>query len=127
MWWTKSANASYSEFIYAFETIGVSPDIGHDAPYSDVGVRPVITISKENLERIDDIIYFTIYGERYKAYKGMTWEEWCDSEFNVIGYYVEDGYVYTVNGISFWDYLSHVKANEIIEPREYSSAGTDPV
>ena len=33
----------------------------------------------------DNIITFTINGTSYQAEDGMTWAEWCDSEYNTIG------------------------------------------
>ena len=43
------------------------------------------------------LITFTIYGNTYQAVAGMTWAEWCDSQYNTNGYYYEDGFVNAEN------------------------------
>ena len=41
-----------------------------------------------------NLITFTIEGTSYQAEDGMTWAEWCESEHNTGGYYIdEDNYV----------------------------------
>ncbi len=48
----------------------------------------------------DTIFTLRISGVEYQAEDGMTWAEWCDSDYNIDGYYIDDeGYVY--NG-SHW-------------------------
>lgn len=42
----------------------------------------------------DSLISFTIGGESYQAEAGMTWGEWCDTEYNTGGYYVSGNFVY---------------------------------
>lgn len=42
-------------------------------------------------------ICFSIDETYYPAEKGMTWEEWCESEYNTIGCYI-NSYVYASNG-----------------------------
>ena len=55
-----------------------------------IPVRPIITISKEALEKLDTIITFTIGDVEYKAYEGMTWAEWVDSSFNDGDFWLSD-------------------------------------
>jgi hypothetical protein len=51
-----------------------------------------ITISKIN------IINFIINGISYQAEEGMTWIEWCNSEYNTNGYRADSGgMVFTVD------------------------------
>lgn len=38
------------------------------------------------------LITFTIEGVEYQAEEGMTWGEWCDSEYNTDGYWISGGY-----------------------------------
>ena len=33
------------------------------------------------------MITFTIHGEEYQAEEGMTWEQWCNSEYNPLENY----------------------------------------
>jgi hypothetical protein len=37
-----------------------------------------------------NLISFTIGDKVYQAEEGMTWDEWCDSEYNTIGAYATD-------------------------------------
>lgn len=41
------------------------------------------------------VITFTINGTEYQAEEGMTWKEWVYSEYNVIGFYLDnlDNYI----------------------------------
>ena len=38
-------------------------------------------------------------GDFYTVINGMTWEEWCESEYNYDGYYCSNGFVYSSNNI----------------------------
>lgn len=58
--------------------------------YYDVGVRPVVEIS---VNEISDYITFTIYGTTYHADKDMTWAQWVDSEYNTGTVYLDYGNV----------------------------------
>lgn len=42
---------------------------------------------------VSSLITFTIDGIEYQAEEGMTWEEWCNSEYNVDGFWCGSGYV----------------------------------
>lgn len=35
------------------------------------------------------LITFSVDGTEYQAEEGMTWEQWCNSEYNVDGYYID--------------------------------------
>ena len=43
------------------------------------------------------LISFTIDGVAYQAEEGMTWRDWCSSEYNTDGYMADPdvGYIYT--------------------------------
>lgn len=45
------------------------------------------------------LISFTIGGTPYQAVEGMTWQEWCDSEYNTGGYYIDGNFVRPMAGI----------------------------
>ena len=47
----------------------------------EVGVRPVIIISKDYFPAQNEEISFTIAGVSYQAMNGMTWEEWLASDY----------------------------------------------
>ena len=42
-------------------------------------------------ENRSNLIIFTIDGVQYQAEEGMTWEEWCDSKYNIDGYRIFNG------------------------------------
>lgn len=42
-------------------------------------------------------ISFTIAGTSYQAEEGMTWADWCKSEYNTGGYITQSGYILTGN------------------------------
>lgn len=53
----------------------------------EYGVRPVITISKENIDtniakEQKDFIVFSLEGRGFLAEDGMTWQEWGESKYN---------------------------------------------
>ena len=87
-YWTGSAYSS--SYIYRIKSDGIYSNSGF--LYSDnwgYGVRPVITIYKNNT-----YIDMSFNGEIYKAIGGMTWKEWIESKYNTTGYYLsEDGLV----------------------------------
>ena len=95
-WWTKSAfpdpEGEYyglGNKIWYVEVSGVIDFEVYNPP--GITVRPVITISKEALEK--KIISFYIGDEKYYAYEGMTWGEWVDSSFNTSGYISSGGLI----------------------------------
>ncbi len=87
-WWTRSAvsNSSLNEIFYVSSTGSLSNTYYNDG-YTG-GIRPVITISKEVLER--GYYFFEISGKTYKMENGMTWREWVDSEYNTDNYFIKD-------------------------------------
>ena len=89
-WWTRSASPRYLEEVWIMLDDGFMNNyFYHDA----VGIRPIITISKEALSM--SIIEFTIDGLPYHAYEGMTWGEWTESEFNVDSFTDSGNGIYT--------------------------------
>ena len=42
---------------------------------------------------IAPLLTFTVAGIEYQAEEGMTWEEFCNSEYNTGGFYISDMYV----------------------------------
>lgn len=87
-YWTGTAYDK--NYIYRIRLDGTYSSSGFS--YSNnwgYGVRPVITIYKNNT-----YIDMSFYGENYKAIGGMTWKEWVESKYNTTGYYIsEDGLV----------------------------------
>lgn len=58
-----------------------------------------------------NLITFTIGNAEYQAEEGMTWEEWCDSEYNTESYFYAGVHVCNPNGF----YISTVTPSDIIE------------
>jgi hypothetical protein len=88
-WWTRSAVPGESTYIWTVSSSGTLlnfPNTGSN------GIRPVLTINKETLEK--NTINFTINNIQYGAEEGMTWEEWLDSSYNVDNYISSESKIY---------------------------------
>jgi hypothetical protein len=86
-----------------------------------------INVEPDNRE----LITFTIHGiGEYTAEEGMTWREWCDSEYNIDGFIIDaDNYVFDgwLAWVRWYDPDSPIGvagrmilADEIIEPIKYA-------
>ena len=80
VWFLSSSPYDYSEVPNWYK------DITHD-------VRPFALL--DNNGGGTSLITFTIAGVQYQAEEGMTWEEWCNSEYNTYGYFIEHETVYS--------------------------------
>lgn len=71
------------------------------------------------------LISFTVAGTEYKAVEGMTWTEWCDSEYNTDGYYIDGTFVRPIAGIVVTNANSNIvsPSSTIINGYAYSRAG----
>ena len=91
---------------------------------TDDWITPNVTlITGDNnivFESFINTIIFTIGGTEYQAEEGMTWEEWCNSEYNKNGFYIKDSKPYAQNGITviFKNYAV-VHSYDIIIEAEY--------
>ena len=54
----------------------------------------------EYIKIMPTLITFTIYETSYQAEKGMTWAEWCNSEYNVDGWYIDSDAICGRQGLS---------------------------
>lgn len=77
------------------------------AVYSDSIVINGVTITSTQLKGLlsflDTTFRFQINGKDYIAKVGMTWEEWCNSEYNTDGYWY-DALIYSRGGTSYVAY-----------------------
>ena len=48
-----------------------------------------------NIAKVFEFFLDIVY---YQAEEGMTWAEWCDSKYNVDGWYVSDNMIYDSYG-----------------------------
>ena len=92
-WWTKSAHAEYASSLWIVYSGG---SLGRDTYASKQSIRPVITIDKDAV--LGKYVFFTVENVNYQAEVGMTLEDWVNSEYNLDGYYIEDGTIYSADG-----------------------------
>ena len=76
-------------------------------------------ISKETLEKT--MIEFSINSTMYKAYEGMTWEEWVNTPFNTGGYEIMDNMLSINYGDEDYDHIEVVYNYDSYE----TAMGTD--
>ena len=116
MWWTKTSyststvyaiigGALYPEEYKVLQSEGESYEPHPFLESYEKGVRPVITYYKAAFEK--ELVYFKIqavaYGDVYSsniyvAEKGMTWEEWAESEYNTSAFAVNGQFLSNGNG-----------------------------
>ena len=109
LWYTRSP---YSIGPYDAWVVTPSGGLSYDYLYSSI--RPVITVSKETLEK--SFISFKIGDETYYAEEGMTWGEWVDTVYNTGGYFIKSGGIYI-----YCDFIIDVIVSDfIVEDAEYS-------
>ena len=88
-YWTGTGRASNSVWRVYANSSGYFMDHYYYAEDA-YGVRPVIVLPiSEITDRNSKIINFKIDGVTYQAERGMTWEEWVNSEYNVLGVYFD--------------------------------------
>lgn len=81
VFWTRTADADDSGQVWMVSPDGEVFAIAYDG--GELSVRPVVTISKEVLEK--NIMVFYVDGMTYQAIRGMTWGEWVNSKYNTVG------------------------------------------
>lgn len=64
-----------------------------------------------------DIFSFKIDNNTYQARQRMTWEDWCNSAYNTLGYHVVAGSVCSYDGTSYvaQPSLLAVSSNSVIK------------
>lgn len=74
-------------------------------------------------ESLIGTIAFAVGGRASTALKGMTWSEWCDSQYNTIGLYVgDDGIVYDGEGdIMALDDVVQYGTTALVDGADYSA------
>ena len=80
-YWTMSAVDS--ELLWIMRYYGALGDNRY-GDYTYFGVRPVIVIPKSTIIGEKEIFNIIIAGNTYQAEEGMTWEEWIESDYNLV-------------------------------------------
>jgi hypothetical protein len=62
------------------------------------GIPSGWTVVNDGEESGGNLITFTIDGTEYQAEEGMTWVEWCNSDYNVNNYEYDEWGIYWNNG-----------------------------
>lgn len=94
-----STNADYQLFEDGDDY--VTPNVCYVEEANVVIVKPYIV----------PLLTFTVNDNEYQAEEGMTWEEWCNSEYNTYGYFIENETVYSKWYVEF---IENVTPSDII-------------
>lgn len=65
------------------------------------------------------MITFTVDGTTYQAENGMTWKQWCNSEYNTDGFYHDADFIQTVNKANGY-YIAVYPTDAIIANNNYT-------
>lgn len=103
---------------------GYSADSGWVDGHQVITFDGVQYVSKEFYEWLEanatqQTIGFTIGGTEYFADVGMTWEQWCESNYNTGGWYIS-GTTNMVKQDSGLVYIKYVSATDIIVTQNYA-------
>lgn len=68
----------------------------------DTCTKVIVTffISQPNWKVVSTVYDVSIDGVLYQYEKDMTWSSWCLSDYNTLGLYVDNGYLYTGDSLS---------------------------
>lgn len=88
------------------------PDIEGMMGSIEAALDAIIAIQEELIP--DETIIFYIYDTEYTANKGMTWGEWCDSEYNTVGFFDADGEIDTGAGLLLTPEGDSVTGSDVI-------------
>ena len=108
-----SASNCLRGWVYGISSTGTfvkNPDMT-SLPTGISGIPSGWTVVDDGEESGGNLITFTIDGTEYQAEEGMTWEEWCNSDYNVNNYEYDEWGVYC-KGVA--SYLSLFYSNEEI-------------
>lgn len=98
-----------------------------DMAYGEFAIVLEYTKKSEN-----NLISFTVGDWRFTAEQGMTWQEWCDSEYNIHNYYVGD-YGVSIEGPQWGlvvrenDWYNYVMGDDVINNEEVYECNQEPV
>ena len=88
-YWTSSTDELNGMWYVSPTNYGIYDtwESGQDLSEIEYGIRPVITISKDQIDTNiatskKDLIVFILDGKGFLAEEGMTWQEWGESKYN---------------------------------------------
>ena len=84
----------------------------------------VIFVDGVETATVKDLITFTIEGTTYYAEDGMTWGEWCESDYNTAGYYVKNGGAIHLDDDTYVAKTAAVSSTDEIEASQVYSLET---
>ena len=111
-------------------TDGTEQSVQFSIPYPNTAeivaeVISALPIYGGEVEEVAEQISFTIDGKTYQAEEGMTWAEWCDSQYNngqyAYTFEIADEMVIYDNGYICWDdsYEAELPTNTITSGHAY--------
>lgn len=97
-----------------------SLDLYKTARYWSESSDDIVGYDFENNTIVREIITFTINNVEYQAEEGMTWGEWCNSEYNTSAYFVSGSTIFTAGGGTVQLNGSNVVNTDIIISTSYT-------
>ena len=94
--WIAATNwSTYADYIYKVSEVNGGGSDGNII--SDANGNILQDSNGNNIEFTESVtlISFTIAGKSYQAEEGMTWEDWCNSDYNTGGFYVHNNKIGT--------------------------------
>ena len=118
-YWTGTSYNNYTIYTLSSNNSFFNDGVGVDYFF---GVRPVVVMKKSDITVEAKVITFTINNRTYYSEEGMTWEDWCNSDYNVNNYYIEENNIIDAVGLI----VNNVSATDLISSNgTYELSGGD--
>jgi hypothetical protein len=95
-----SASSCLMSWVYGVSSTGTftKNSVMKNLTTGQSGIPSGWTVVNDGEESGGNLITFTIDGTEYQAEEGMTWVEWCNSDYNVNNYEYDEWGIYWNNG-----------------------------